>query len=196
MTEFNVIKARSKKSTGFSLLELMIVVVIIGIVAAYGYSVYTENVIQTRRTDAKEALGRLATLQEKFFTECNRYATTLDTTAALSTCAGLNIPWRDGANNLTADGHYAVSIVLQTAANEGPAGNCNAAIGNCFLIQADPVGAGASGLQTRNGVSDGVLVLDHAGRKSWDKGLAGMMSAQSTGMFVDGAGVNIKWSAK
>lgn len=180
MTGINKSKPPLKKSAGFSLLELMIVVVIIGLIAAYGYSVYTENVIQTRRADAKEALSRLATLQEKFFTECNQYATALTTTAVPSTCGGLNIPWSDAAPFLSADGHYVVTI-LAPAPGPNAATPCTPA--TCFLLEADPSVAGASGLQRRGAIWDGEFRLDHAGRKSWDKNDATAVNAV-TGMFA------------
>ena len=183
---------RSKKLSGFSLIELMIVVAIIGIIVAFGYPVYTEKMIETRRTDAKEALLRLATLQEKFFTECNQYATGLATIGAPPTCAALVIPWGDTATFVSADGHYAISIIVPPPA--GPGVPCTAA--TCFMLQANPVGAGASGIQIRNGVSDGNLRLDHAGRKSWNKGNAAPFDANNTGMYVNGTGAIIKWSDK
>jgi len=200
MTQMN-----RRKSSGFNLLELMVVVVIIGIIAAYGYSVYTENIIQTRRSDAKEALSRLAALQEKIFTECNAYANGpngLTTTAVGSSCNGdagaPQIAWSAAPPFLSAGGHYAISIVPQGPGNIGPAGGCRVLPTGttCFLLQADPVGAGASGFQRRNGVSDGVLRIDHAGRKSWDKRLGGLLDPGNTGMYVDGAGKIIDWNAK
>ena len=187
---------RSKKLSGFSLIELMIVVAIIGIIVAFGYPVYTEKMIETRRTDAKEALLRLATLQEKFFTECNRYATGLRTTGAPPvTCAALNIPWSDTAPFLSADGHYTISILDPTGLGPDPANLCTQA--TCFMLQANPVGVGASRMQTRSGISDGVLVIDHAGRKSWARGNPPPpFDGNNTQMYVDSAGAIISWSAK
>ncbi len=182
---------RSKKISGFSLIELMIVVAIIGIIVAFGYPVYTEKMIETRRTDAKEALSRLATLQEKYFTECNRYATGLMVIGVPPTCAALNIPWSDAAPFVSSDGHYAISILPPPA---GPGAPCTAA--TCFMLQANPVGAGASGMQRRNGVSDGNLRIDHAGRKSWAKGNTAALDGNGTGMYVNGSGAIISWSAK
>lgn len=191
-----MIRKHAKKISGFSLIELMIVVAIIGIIVAFGYPVYTEKMIETRRTDAKEALSRLATLQEKIFTECNQYATVLVTTGTGSSCGPVggspSLAWSDVAPFVSADGHYTISMITPPPA--GPGVPCTAA--TCFLLQADPIGVGASGMQTRNGVSDGVLVIDHAGRKSWDKGLGGVMDGKNTGMFVNGTGAVIKWSGK
>lgn len=68
---------------GFSLLELMIVVVIIGILAAAGLPLYQEYVKKSRTSEAKNALGDIHTMQLAFHDDpllCGatpRYATSL-----------------------------------------------------------------------------------------------------------------------
>ena len=64
----------AKRTQGFTLIELMIVVVIIGVIVAIAYPNYSRWVIETRRADAHRTLTQVAALQEKFLTECNRYA--------------------------------------------------------------------------------------------------------------------------
>ena len=68
---------RKSVSHGFTLIELMVTVVIIGILAAIAYPSYQNYTKQTRRSDAQIALTQAANQQEKFFTECNWYAKTL-----------------------------------------------------------------------------------------------------------------------
>jgi len=65
-------KKNSKK--GFTLIELMIVVAIIGVIASIALPSYFEQIKQSRRTDAKVELLRIAQLQESFFAQNLSYA--------------------------------------------------------------------------------------------------------------------------
>lgn len=67
---------RRTTATGFTLIEVMIVVAILGILAAIAYPSYQRYVQKSRRTDAKTALLDLATREERFFTMNNTYAGT------------------------------------------------------------------------------------------------------------------------
>jgi len=60
--------------TGVTLVELMIVLIVIAILAAVAIPSYREYVLRSQRSDAKEAVLRLATAQEKFYLQNNRYA--------------------------------------------------------------------------------------------------------------------------
>lgn len=58
---------------GFTLIELMIAVSIIGILAAIAYPSYQDSVRKSRRADAKGALLGFANAMERRFTETNSY---------------------------------------------------------------------------------------------------------------------------
>lgn len=61
------------RSQGFTLLELMIVVVIISLLAALAIPSYFSYVQRTRRSDGQSALLNATQAEEKFFYRCNRY---------------------------------------------------------------------------------------------------------------------------
>jgi len=62
-----------KKQQGFTLMELMIVVAIIGILTAIAYPNYQESVNTSRRSDAQGALTGFAGAMERHFTANNSY---------------------------------------------------------------------------------------------------------------------------
>ncbi len=67
-----------KPQGGFTLIELMIVVIIIGILSAIAYPAYQNYTMKSRRSEAKRALLDVAALQEKFYATNLRYASSLD----------------------------------------------------------------------------------------------------------------------
>ena len=61
------------KPSGFTLIELMMVIAIIGILTAIAIPVYTNYVYQANRTDAKSALMQNVQFLERTYTETNSY---------------------------------------------------------------------------------------------------------------------------
>lgn len=64
---------KRKYSTGFSLIELMTVVLIVGILAAVATSVYTQSVLKAKRAEARAALTEILQQQERYMTQRNTY---------------------------------------------------------------------------------------------------------------------------
>lgn len=62
-------------SKGFTLIEVMIVVVIIGILASIAYPSYQEYVRRTNRAEGQAFLQDLAARQERYFSQNNSYTT-------------------------------------------------------------------------------------------------------------------------
>jgi type IV pilus assembly protein PilE len=178
---------KKARAGGFSLIELMIVVVITAVLAGIAYPTYQQYTTQARRSDAQSALTQTANRLEKFFTYCNSYPTsatpltsawpaTCPTNAATLAAAGLGLP--GPLPVLSPDRHYAITMVVDTSGptcavgvgspcNPLPAGltlaQCQARCG--YTLVADPTVAGTSGRQA----TDGRFRLDSRGVKEWDR---------------------------
>jgi type IV pilus assembly protein PilE len=61
---------------GFSLIEMLIVVVIVGIITSIAYPNYTRYITRSHRTDAESVLLQLAAQQEKYYLQNGTYGTT------------------------------------------------------------------------------------------------------------------------
>ena len=64
-----------RKNSGFSLVELMIVIVIIGVLAAVAVPIYNNNVTKARMSEADAALGSIRTQLRVFYGENGEYPT-------------------------------------------------------------------------------------------------------------------------
>jgi len=103
---------------GFSLIEIMIVVVDVGILAAIAIPAYTGYMTRTRRADAVTALETVALYEEKYFAENNNYV-------GLATLIG---PPRNYPNPSTSN-----YLIAATSQNGGTA----------FIASATPINAQA-----------------------------------------------------
>jgi type IV pilus assembly protein PilE len=108
-----------KTSKGFTLIELMIVVIIIALLAGIGIPSYLKQVVKTRRSDAKVALSELAQLQESFFADNQTYTADL-TKLGKTAQSGIF---------LSPEGYYEIKISKADARS--------------FLLEATPKGAQA-----------------------------------------------------
>ena len=91
----------SARRHGFSLIELMVVVLIVGIIMAIGFPAYRQYVQRANRVDATAALLRIAAAQERFYLQRGSYAS--DAQRGLAPPAGLGIA-------TTERGYYDLSI--------------------------------------------------------------------------------------
>jgi type IV pilus assembly protein PilE len=67
-----------KRFSGFTLIEMMITVAVIGILAAISYPSYTEYVTSAKRADGKAALLQVQLAEEKWRANHTSYGTSAD----------------------------------------------------------------------------------------------------------------------
>ena len=79
---------RSRTQQGFTLIEAMITVAIIGILAAVAFPSYREHIMRGRLTDATNGLSTLRAQMERHFQDNRSYATT---GAFVTPCASANV---------------------------------------------------------------------------------------------------------
>ncbi len=91
---------KENKRNGFTLIELMIVVAIIGILASIAYPSYTDYVARSNRSEGQRELLRIANLQEQFFVDNRAY------TADMKNLGLGNDPYE------TDSGYYKIDAVL------------------------------------------------------------------------------------
>ena len=142
MNRGSVMTAKNR-SGGFTLLELMIVVVIVGLLAALAMFNYNKYGYRARRADGKEMLMRVASAQERYFTNFNQYADSLTKLgfSATNSCSTL------GASEKC---YYVVSTANGTSKDT-----------QSYLLTATPQAPSQSGDVCKN------LTLDNTGTKSY-----------------------------
>ena len=115
---------------GFSLIELMVVVVIIGIIAAFAYPAYLDTMKKSRRADAQAGLGDAASRMEQFYLDRKSYSTNTITDLGLSD---------DGGNTtLSQESYYKIDI-LSPAAGDACIGTNSC---NTYTLRAVPQAKG------------------------------------------------------
>ncbi len=125
----------STNSRGFTLIEVMIVVVIIGILAAVVIPSYQDSVMKARRAEGKAALTDLANRMERYYVDNGKYPTGLGTgTGQMS------------VTTTTEKGWYVLAIAAQTTTS--------------YVIKATPQLG-----QATSDTACGTYAMDQAGRK-------------------------------
>jgi type IV pilus assembly protein PilE len=95
---------KRNRQHGFTLIEVMIVVAVLGIIVAIAYPSYTEQVRKSRRAEGMGELLELADRMERFYSDRGTYAG-----ASLGNAA------TDVYPSSTTKAYYTLSITSQTA---------------------------------------------------------------------------------
>ena len=95
----------NKVNKGFTLIELMIVIAIIGILASVGYPAYTSAVKKANRADAIDSLMSLSARMEEYYLNNDSYAGATINATGTGTVG----------SNKTSDDLYTLSITAATA---------------------------------------------------------------------------------
>ena len=147
---------------GFTLIELMITLTIVGILAAIAYPSYTDYVVRSRRSEAKQGLIEVAQMLERNYTVANTYVNYPNGSPivvnSLAASGGLGCVPRNCGETQT----YAITFAAGSPT------------GNGFTLYATAVGAQLTGELRLNCA---LLSLDNFGQK-W--------SAATTGALPDG----------
>jgi prepilin-type N-terminal cleavage/methylation domain-containing protein len=95
-----MLKGKRRKSRGFTLIELMIVVVIIGILAALALPRFMTSSTKSKQTEAKQYLKEIYTMQRAYLMEHETYALngavadSTQTLAFVTICVEIMMPAR------------------------------------------------------------------------------------------------------
>jgi len=114
-----------RTQSGITLLELMMVVAVVGILAAIAYPSYRDQVIRSKRADAKVALQQAAQGLENCFTRYHKYNHADCAVAGLLTAPGIE----SSDHNYKVTGAFAddLSFVITATAQNGQASDAGCA---------------------------------------------------------------------
>lgn len=132
----------SFRPRGFTLVELMIVIAIIGILGAVAYPSYTSNVARGRRAEAQKALLEASQFMQRYYVANNSYA---DSNGKPPALPGTLTTTKTGSGGTVYD-------VTVTAANQTD-----------YTLKATP---NSAGLMAQD--SCGTFVLESSGRRSME----------------------------
>lgn len=127
-----------RSDAGFTLVEVIIVVLIISVLAAIAYPAYQDSVVKSRRNAAKACVSEAAQFMERFYTTNLRYDQTL---------AGVAVVLPGCAAGTDVTNHYTVRLTAVGQRN--------------YTLTATPIN-----LQAIKDTKCGTMSLDNIGTKT------------------------------
>jgi type IV pilus assembly protein PilE len=126
-------RRRATAARGFTLIELMIVVALIGILAALALPSFLDSIRKGRRSDAYAALSAVQQAQERWRSNKGEYTTAL-TAAPTDDPPGLNL------SATSAKGYYTIAVDAAgatgyTVTATAVSGTTQASDGNCSRLR-------------------------------------------------------------
>ncbi len=129
-----------RNARGFTLIELMITVVVVGILAAIAYPSYQTYMQKTRRSEAQQLMLAISARQAQFIIDARGYTDTIG-------AGGLNVARQDWTCAETCSNAYYTISVDADNTDTPPS----------YTITGTPSGQQAD---------DGTMTLDNTGRKT------------------------------
>jgi type IV pilus assembly protein PilE len=102
--------ARRRRSKGFTLVELMAVILIAAILLSIAIPLYMQQVRKGRRTDAKTAVMDLAGREERMFSTTNAYSSDPTQLGYAAVGSGAAFP------QIVGNGYFNITVVVPAAA--------------------------------------------------------------------------------
>jgi type IV pilus assembly protein PilE len=130
------------RNRGFTLVELMITVAILGVVASIALPSYKTHLVKAARVQAQSEMLEMASMQEKIYLNSTSYTANVTTAYNGSAAGGLG-----RTSGTTNDGKYALSLSVGTGAQT-------------FLLTATPV-------VVKSQEGNGNLTISETGQKLW-----------------------------
>ena len=152
-----MLRTKTKRFTsGFTLIELMITVAIVGILAAVAYPSYTSYIAKARRADARAQLASAQQWIEKFYSESYDYAQ--NTAGGASTTAFDAQPFSSSPRS--GDGTAVYTLTLTVGASPASTYTLSATPVSTGSMANDSCGALSLTNTGRRGAGTGASVLD------------------------------------